>query len=70
MFLTLVNDFSRCIWVYLLKQKSLSVTMLKHFSYIETQFQTHVKSIRTDNAKEHREGEILQFYLQKAIFHQ
>jgi hypothetical protein len=45
--------------------------MLQHLvNYIETQFHTHVKFIRTDNAKELCEGDMLQFYLQKGIYHQ
>lgn len=68
MFLTVVDDFSRSTWVFLLKQKSQSVHMVQHLvNYIETYFHTHVKSIRTDNAKELCEGDMLHFYHQKGI---
>ncbi|KAL2921578.1 Retrovirus-related Pol polyprotein from transposon TNT 1-94 [Bienertia sinuspersici] len=70
-FLTIVDDFTRATWVYLLKFKKDSVTSLKNFvAYIQTQYNTSVQIIRTDDALELCKGDILQFYLDKGIEHQ
>ena len=71
MFLTVVDDFTRHTWVFLMKQKSDSTNILSMLlALIETQFNTHVLCIRTDNAKELCEGSILQLYRAKGILHQ
>ena len=50
-FLTIVDDFSRLTWVYLLKNKSNCVDMVKHlFAFIQNQYYMCVKVVRTDNA--------------------
>ena len=60
MFLIIVDDFSRNTWLYLMKSKDQSVTVLQQLiNHIETQFHGHVKIIRTDNAKEQCEGAML-----------
>ena len=52
-FLTIVDDCSWCTWVYLLKHKSDTQSTLEEFStMIETQFNTKVKCIRSDNGTE------------------
>ncbi|KAL2925577.1 Retrovirus-related Pol polyprotein from transposon RE2 [Bienertia sinuspersici] len=71
LFLTIVDDYSRFTWVHLLKFKSDAIPILQHFiAYVETQFQTLVLSVRTDNALELCEGDLKQFYLKKGIIHQ
>lgn len=68
-FLTLVVDFTRAIWIYLIQSKDQSVSMLKHFyTYVDTRFRSHIQSIHSDNAKELCGGEALQFYLIKESF--
>ena len=60
MFLTIVDDYMRTTWLYLIKYKSQCVRFLTHFvSFVHNQFNSTVKIIRTDNAKELCEGEIL-----------
>ena len=67
-FLTIVDDFSRCTWVYLLKYKSDASTILQGFyTLIETQFATKIKTIRSDNGGEF---DLKQFYHEKCIIHQ
>nr|KAJ0211652.1 hypothetical protein LSAT_V11C400219650 [Lactuca sativa] len=52
-FLTLVDDYSRCTWVHLMKHKSSAFTFIQAFiKYVKNQFNINVKTIRTDNAFE------------------
>lgn len=70
-FLTVVDDCSRNTWLYLLKSKAHSVIILHQLlAHIETQHNARVKIIRTDNVKELCEGDMLQLYLSKGIYHQ
>lgn len=49
-FLTLVDDYSRYTWIYLLICKSECYTIIiKFHAMIFTQFQIPIKAIRTDN---------------------
>ena len=52
-FLTLVDDYTRTTWVYLLKQKSEVLSTFQQFmTFVSTQFQAIVKVVRSDNALE------------------
>lgn len=52
-FLTIVNDFSRRTWTYLLSTKLNAFPILKFFlAMVERQFHTKVQIIRSDNAFE------------------
>ena len=52
-FLTIVNDYSRVTWVYMLKNKSeVTIVFPKFLKLISTQYGGVVKAIRTDNAHE------------------
>ena len=69
-FLTIVDDFSRLTWVYLLKHKLDCVDIVKHlFTFIQNQYHTCVKVVRTDNAKEPCEGNLLALFQQLGIEH-
>jgi len=49
-FLTIVDDYLRYTWVFPLKQKSEVVKILENFViFIQTQFETAIKVIRSDN---------------------
>ena len=51
--LTIVDDYSRATWTYLLSHKSQALTIFKHFlNMIFTQFQKHIKVLRSDNGGE------------------
>jgi len=70
-FLTLVDDFSRATWTYLLQCKSQAFTILKQFyAYIHTQFSTHFKAVWSDKALEFTEGSCKEFFADKGIVHQ
>ncbi|XP_019085460.1 PREDICTED: uncharacterized protein LOC109126393 [Camelina sativa] len=52
-FLTIVDDYSRVTWVYLLHNKSeVSIKLPQFLKLVETQYKTAVKKMRTDNAPE------------------
>lgn len=67
-FLTIVDDASRYTWLYFMKLKSETQQLIKNFiSYVETQFDTKIKGIRTDNGYEFK---LTQYYSSKGIVHQ
>ena len=52
-FLTIVDDFSRSVWIYLLVDKTeVSHTLKMFFIMVERQFNTKVKILRSDNGTE------------------
>lgn len=52
-FLTVVDDFSRMTWVFLMKHKSEAITILEKFAiHIHTEFGKVIKVMRSDNAAE------------------
>lgn len=52
-FLTIVDDHSKCTWVYLMKNKSDTQALLATFlQYTETQFNTKVQVLWSDNGAE------------------
>lgn len=70
-FLTIVDDYTRATWVYLMKEKNQSISFIQHFyAYVETHFQCQIQTIRSDNARELCEGDALKFFLTKGIHHQ
>lgn len=67
-----MDDFSRATWTYLLKTKSNAFPMLQYFlAMTEKQFNTSVKTIRSDNALELGKSEVATAFLNsKGIIHQ
>lgn len=52
-FLTIVDDFSRSTWVYLLQNKAQAQSYLQFFfQLVDTQFKSKIKKIRLDNRVE------------------
>jgi hypothetical protein len=53
-FVTFIDDFSRCTWIFLMKNRSDIFSIFKTFcSEINTQFGTNIKILQSDNAREH-----------------
>jgi len=49
-FLTIVDVFSRCTWIFLMHHKSETQFLLTNFiQFVKTQFQINVQMIRVDN---------------------
>lgn len=52
-FLTLVDDFTRATWTYLMGSKSNVFPLLKaFFTMVKTQFSISIKAVRSDNSLE------------------
>jgi len=69
-FWTIVDDHSRATWVHLMAHKSNAFPLLKAFvSFLEQQFDTHVKVIRSDNGMEFKDTSALEFCRTKGIVH-
>ncbi|KAJ9554960.1 hypothetical protein OSB04_009574 [Centaurea solstitialis] len=52
-FLTVVDDYTRFTWIFLMKHKNETQSILKRFfSYVLTQFGTRIKTLRSDNGGE------------------
>ncbi|KAM7485260.1 hypothetical protein LguiA_001269 [Lonicera macranthoides] len=52
-FLTIVDDYTRFTWIFLMRHKSEAQPLLKHFfSYALTQFNSRIKTFRSDNGSE------------------
>jgi len=67
-FLTILDDYSRHVWVVMMKSKSEASIKVKSFVYmVENQFEKKVKSIRNDNGLEFL---LQEFYAEKGILHQ
>lgn len=52
-FLTILDDYSRSLWLYLLPNKQQAPTHIRQFfSLVERQFDTRIKTFRSDNGSE------------------
>ena len=68
-FLTIVDDFSRAVWMILLLEKSEAPNALKTFcAFVTRQFQKHIKTIRSDNGPEFLC--LRKFFAHEGIVHQ
>lgn len=70
-FLTLVDDFSRVTWVYLLQTKSeYLTTMISFYNYVKCHFNVGIKCVRSDNALDFADKSCREFYTKYGIQHQ
>ena len=52
-FLTIVDDFTRCTWVFLMQHRSETQHLLTSFvTFAHTQFHANIKAVRVDNGSE------------------
>ena len=62
-FLSLVDDYSRRVWVYILKQKNEAFEKFKQWKVlIENQTSRKIKKLRADNGLEFCENLFMEFY--------
>lgn len=67
-FLTIVDDYSRHTWIYLLKSKSdTRPAMHRLIKYIATQYDSTIKTLRSDNGQEFN---MTSFYDDHGMIHQ
>ncbi|XP_071704459.1 uncharacterized protein [Rutidosis leptorrhynchoides] len=70
-FLTVVDDFSRAVWTYLLKTKDTVFDLIESlYNLLFDQFNVKIKTIRTDNGTEFVNTKIKMFTRTKGIVHQ
>ena len=67
-FLTILDEFSRCVWIFLMKNKGETRELVKSFcSMVSTQFSVSVKTIRSDQGAGFRMDS---FFATHGIVHQ
>lgn len=65
-FFTILDDYSRHVWVVMLKFKFEASDKVKSFIYmVENQFEKKVKAIRSDNG---HEVLLKEFYIKRVMF--
>ncbi|KAF5812881.1 putative RNA-directed DNA polymerase [Helianthus annuus] len=70
-FLTVVDDYTRTVWCYMLKNKAEVFENLKYFyELVLTQFKRKIKMFRSDNGTEFINNQMVDFCKQKGIIHQ
>eukprot|EP00253_Pinus_taeda_P025630 PITA_25630 len=70
-FLTFIDDFTRKIWVYFLKNKSEVFEKFRNFkALVENQCRLHIKVLRTDRGGEYISKEFLRFCRENGIHKQ
>ncbi|KAL0298504.1 UNVERIFIED_CONTAM: Retrovirus-related Pol polyprotein from transposon TNT 1-94 [Sesamum radiatum] len=70
-FLTIVDDYSRTTWTYLLKHKSQAVPLLEtYLQMVQTQFDAKVKFVRSDNGLEFLSLQCQSLFSNLGIIHQ
>ena len=70
-FITFIDDHTRVSWVFLLKEKSNATNIFQNFhKMVETQFQTKIQFLRTDNGQEYFNNTLGPYLVENVIFHQ
>ena len=69
-FITFIDDHTRVSWVYLLKSKTEVYHTFRTFhSMIQTQFQTHIQVLHSDNGTEYSNQALSTFLKENGILH-
>ena len=70
-FLTIVDDYSRNTWVFLLQSKQQVPCLIQYFLiHVETQFKTSVQKVRTDNGMKFIQTPCATMFNTRGIIHQ
>ncbi|KAK6796289.1 hypothetical protein RDI58_003990 [Solanum bulbocastanum] len=70
-FVSFIDDYSRCTWVFLMKDRSELFAIFKSFfAEIQNQFGVSIRTFRSDNALEYLSSQFQEFMTHKGIIHQ
>ena len=70
-FVTFIDDYSRCIWLFLMKTRAELFSIFKKFHVeIRTQLNTSIRILRSDNAEEYFSMSFSSFMSSHGILHQ
>ncbi|RVW97054.1 Retrovirus-related Pol polyprotein from transposon RE1 [Vitis vinifera] len=70
-FVTFIDDYSRCTWLFLMKNRAeLFSIFQKFYTEIQTQFNVSIRVLRSDNAREYFSTTFTSFMSQHGILHQ
>ena len=70
-FVTFIDDFSHCIWLFLMKSRTeLFSVFQKFFAEIRNQFHTSIRILRSDNALGYLSAHFFDFLSSHGILHQ
>ncbi|KAL3326682.1 hypothetical protein AABB24_037395 [Solanum stoloniferum] len=70
-FVSFINDYSRCTWVFLMKDRSELFSIFKSFfAEIQNQFGVSICTFRSYNALEYLSSQFQEFMTHKSIIHQ
>ena len=70
-FLTFIDDCTRVSWIYLLKNKSDVIHIFSIFyTMVQNQFDTKIKKIHLDNARDYFNQNLSQWFQKKGITHE
>ncbi|XP_050914846.1 protein SHORTAGE IN CHIASMATA 1 isoform X4 [Lathyrus oleraceus] len=70
-FVTFIGDFSRCTWLFLMKNRSELFSIFEQFyQEIRTQFGMSIRTLRSDNAREYLSQQFQNFMSRNGILHQ
>ena len=65
-----MDDHTRTTWLFLMKEKSEACQIFKNFNtMIQTQFQTKIQVLKSDNAKEYFTSTLTDYLLSQGIVH-
>lgn len=71
LFLTIVDDFTRATWFYLMKSKDEFFSWFHYFLFfLENQFNVEIKIVRFDNGTKYVNVRMKSFFESRGIVHQ
>lgn len=70
-FLTIVDDFFTRTWIFLMQNKTKTLTHIQHIIFmVQTQFHTTVQRIRIDNARDFFNSQCSSLFLFHGMLHE
>ena len=70
-FVTFIDDYTKYTWIYFLCAKSEVLSVFQQFiAYVETQFSSSIKILRSNSGGDYMSGEFHAFLQQKGIVSQ